>query len=322
MKIKKEYIILFSIIIVLALYIALRNNNRIQYDIPEIPGLDRENISGIEINTKAKSVSIRKEGNDWVIGKEKYLALSHMIEDMLDFLEKPVLITVVSDSKNYARYGLDDNSRLEVIASSDKGVLRSVKVGFVANGQMATFIKFENDHRVYSAKKDLREIFSMELEDIRDKKVITFDVDEIDSISLVRSGRKLKAVKKQVLEKTNEANDATKIVNEYVWQSDDGKELDEAVIMGLLREISSLRCLAYYYDKKKEDFGEPVSIIKIKGQKEYTLSVFSKEEGTGDYPVISSGNLSPLKISMWKIDNIIDKFDGLCGEKEEAKSAD
>jgi len=319
MNIKREYIILFFIIAVLVLYIFLRKENRIQYDIPEISKMDRAEITGIEINTKDKKISIRREGDKWVIGKEKYFALLPMIEDMLDFLERPVLMTVVSESKNYQRYGLDEDSRLLVNAISNEVVERSVEIGVKAEGQRYTFIKMENDHRVYSTKNDLREIFSLELDDIRDKTVISFDINEINNIHLVRKDKELTAIRKEVQEEKKGAEDS-KPGSKYIWQSSDGKELDGSVVIEILNEISTLRCLGYNYDKKKEDFKYPENTIRINGKKEYILSVFNKEGDDSDYPVISSESPNPFTISLWKIDNILDKFEKLHGEKEDEKN--
>jgi len=315
MKIKKEYIILFIIITVLVLYISLRKGNRIQYDIPELSRMDQEKISSIEIKTKDKNISILKEGEKWVIGEEKYVALNPAIEDMLDFLEKPVLMAVVSDSKNYERYGLDETGKLSVIAATVDGAQRSINIGFRAAGQRHTFIKLENDHRVYNAGDDLRDIFTLDIDDLRDKKVIPFDTVEINSINLITGEKTFTAVRKEI---QSEKKDPEKAEPEtkYIWQNPEGKGLDEAVITGILKEISTLRCLAYYYDKKIEDFKDPVHIIKLKGKKEYILTVFSKGEDDSDYPVTSTESPSPFKISQWKVDDIIDEFGKLDVEEE------
>lgn len=315
MKAKKEYIILFIIIAALVLYISLRKGNRIHYEIPEISRMDQEKISSIEIKTKDKNVSILKEGEKWVVGKEKYVALTPAIKDMLDFLEKPVLMAVVSDSKNYERYGLDEAGKLSVIAATADGAQRSFEIGLRAAGQRHTFIKLENDHRVYNTRHDLRDIFTLDIDDLRDKKVISFDTDEINNIQLI-TGEKTLAVVRKKIEVEKKDHDDTEPETKYIWQNSDGKELDETVIMGILREISTLRCLGYYYDKKIEDFQDPLHVIKLKGKKEYALSVYSKGEDDSDYPVTSSESPNPFKISLWKIDNIIDDFEKLYVEEE------
>lgn len=314
MKIKKEYLLLFVIIAALLLYIFLRKQNRIQYDIPEISKLNQEKISGIEIKTKDKNISILKEGENWVIGKEKYLALTPAIKDMLVFLEKPVPMAVVSDSKNYKRYGLDEESSLFVHAVTVDGAQRSVEIGLRGAGQRYTFIKLENDHRVFSVQDDLRDIFTIDIDKLRDKKVISYDVDEINSIHLITKDKTFTAVRKEGRVEKEDSEDR-KPETKYVWRNSDEKELDETEVMGILRELSTLRCLSYYYDKKKGDFKDPLYTIIINGKKEYTLRIYNKGEDESDYPVISSESPNPFKISLWKIDNIIDDFEKLHPEE-------
>ncbi len=321
MKIKKEYIILFIIIAVLVLYIFLRKENRMQYDIPEISKLDQEKILSIEIMTKDKNISILRQGENWVIGKEKYTALAPAISDMLDFLEKPVFMSVISESKNYARYGLDEESSLSVTAAAAGGSQRSFEIGTKPTGQRYTFIKLENDNRVLSARGDLRDIFTTDIDKLRDKKVISFDADEINSIELVTKDRIFTAVRK---EKPSEMNgsEETKQETEYIWQDPDEKELDGSLITGILREISTLRCLSYFYDKTKQDFKDPVHTIRLRGKKDYTLQVYNKEEDENDYSVTSSESPNPFKISLWKIDNIIGDFEKLFPDKEIEEQAE
>lgn len=315
MKIKKEYLILFIIIAALVLYISLRQGNRIQYDIPELPKLDQEKIAGIEMKTKDKDISIMREGEKWLIGKEKYTALKHTIEDMLNFLEKPVLMTVISDSKNYKRYGLDEESSLIVNAVNAGGMQRKIEIGLRGAGQRYTFIKLENDHRVFSVKEDLRDIFILDIDKLRDKKVVSFDVDEVKGIHLVTMDKTFTAVRKED-EGEKKVSGDTKPENKYIWQSSNEKELDGTEVAGILSEISTLRCLSYYYDMNKEDFKDPLYTITVNGKKDYRLRVYKKGEDESDYPVISSESPNPFKVSMWKIDNIIDDFKKLYPEED------
>jgi len=171
---------------------------------------------------------------------------------MLAFLEKPLLVTVVSDSKNYKRYGLDDENSLIVNAVNADGMQRRVEIGLRGAGQRYTFVKLENDHRVFSVQEDLRDIFILDIDKLRDKKVISFDVDEINGMHLVTKDKTFTAVRKEG-EAEKKVSGDTKTETKYVWQSPDERELDGAEVTGILREISTLRCLSYYYDKRGWD---------------------------------------------------------------------
>ena len=104
MKFKKEYIILLFIIIALVLYLVLRKQDNIHYELPDIKEIPRAEISKIEINSKNNQIVIQKSDKRWAIGKEEYPVDDDKIERVLAFIEKPDLVTMVSDSKNYTRY--------------------------------------------------------------------------------------------------------------------------------------------------------------------------------------------------------------------------
>ena len=187
MKLKKEYIILLLIIVVLVIYIALRKDSRIQYEIPEVAELAPEKISGIVIKGITSEILLAKENDKWLIGDDKYVADAYKVEKMIDFLKKPLLITVVSDSKDYIRYGLDEKNMITVKALSGENQQRLIEIGYQADVRNHTFIKLENDTRVFQAREDLRDIFSADIDDIRDKTVLSFNVEEVENIHLTRN---------------------------------------------------------------------------------------------------------------------------------------
>ena len=51
---------------------------------------------------------------------------------------------------------------------------------------------------------------------------------------------------------------------EVVWESSEGKA-DEAKLTQLLTSLSALKCEGYIYDRKRDDFKDPLYTIKLKG---------------------------------------------------------
>ncbi len=309
MKIKKEYIILFLIIAALVLYITLRKGNRIQYEIPQVAELVPDSISGIVITGNDSEILLTKENNRWLIGAEKYVADAYKVEKMINFLVKPVLMTVVSDSKDYLRYGLDDKTRITVKALSGGNPERTVEIGYQADVRNYTFIKLENDYRVYHAREDLRDIFSTDIDDIRDKTVLAFNAEDIDSVYLSRDGNEF-VLNKKVLASEGEENKGTA----SQWETNDGKMVDTSIMNSLLDDILKIKCSEYLYDIKGDDPGDPVYVIKVRGENEHVLTVYPKKED--DYTAVSSDNPTPFNLYAWRIDNIIEKFDKMSGEED------
>ena len=313
MKIKKEYIILFLIIAALVLYIALRNENRIQYEIPDVVELSPENISGIVIKGNNSEILLTKENDKWFLGKDKYVADAYKIEKMINFLKKPVLITVVSDSKDYMRYGLDDKNRITVKALSGENPQRVVEIGYQTDVRNYTFIKLENDARVFHAKEDLRDIFSTDIDDIRDKTVLSFDIDKIDTVQLSRDGNELAINKKEVPSEGEESKNTG-----YQWETGDGKVVDASLINSLLDDILKIKCSKYLYEIKGDEQGSPEFLIKVKDKNEHVLSVYPKKED--DYTAVSSDNPTVFSLYSWRIDNIIEKFNKISGNGDEKET--
>ena len=307
MKIKKEYIILFLIIAVLVLYIALRKESRIQYEIPEVAELSQEKISGVVIKGNNSEILLTKENDKWLIGDEKYAADTYKIEKMIDFLKKPILITVVSDSEDYMRYGLDDKNRITVKALSGENQQRVVEIGYQTDARNYTFIKLENDTRVFHAKEDLRDIFSTDIDDIRDKTVLSFNVKEVENINLTRDGKELAFNRKEIPVGGEESNNAG-----YQWESGDGKTIEAALMNSLLDDILKIKCSKYLYDIKDDQPGSPEYVIRVKDENEHVLTVYPKKED--DYTAVSSDNPTAFSLYSWRIDNIIKKFDEILGE--------
>ena len=67
MRLKKEYIVLFLVIAALVLYITLRKENRIQYDIPDLAELTPDSITEIVIDGDGKETVVLKDKDQWLI---------------------------------------------------------------------------------------------------------------------------------------------------------------------------------------------------------------------------------------------------------------
>ncbi len=315
MKIKKEYIILFLVIAALVSYIALRKENRIQYEIPEVRILESENISGILIQGDGKEINLIKDKDKWFAGQEKFLADTEKVEKMIDFLVKPVLMTVASDSKDYMRYGLDEKNRLIVKALSGNTNERVVEIGHESNVHNHTFIKLEDDYRVYQARENLRDIFKTGIDDIRDKNVLFFNGQETESIHLLKDGEEWAFIR-SILPSDKGDSQSTG----YQWETGGGKLIDNSEISSVLDDILKIKCSGYIYEPDNRAPGDPVYVIRVKDKNEHILTIFPKKED--DYTGLSSDNPSPFKVYAWRIDNIIEKFDKMlaAGEKEASDS--
>ena len=112
MRIKKELVILIIVIILLSIYLTLRSRDRTHYSLPELSELSREEITKIEIARSEGSIFLQKEEDTWNIIPQKWPVEDYIVGNMLEAMEELKVTTLVSESKNYERYGLSDKEKL------------------------------------------------------------------------------------------------------------------------------------------------------------------------------------------------------------------
>lgn len=324
MKIKKEYSILLAVIIALSLYLTLRNPDRTQYQLPEVPEVDRKDISKIEIAKPDISIVLNKQGGSWHIAPQAYSADTDKVKNMLDVIEKLTLTALVSESKNYDRYNLNDNEKIVVKAWKEDTLRREFEVGKAATSYRHTFVKLAGDDRVYHARGNFRDKFDQTVDNLRDKTVLSFDQTEIREIRIAKGEQLMVFGRKQVpvevtAGKEAEVRSPPSPKAETVWQTAEGKKGDESKLSRLLTTLSNLRCEKYIDDRKKEDFTNPIYALQLKGLQEYTLSIFAKtDKSDKNYPAVSSANDYPFLLSDRQADDIMSNPDEMLQKSDES----
>ncbi len=318
MKIKKEYYILFAIILVLSIYLLLRNRDRTHYQLPKLPDVARAEISKIEISKPEVSIVLNKKDNRWHIAPKGYTADDNKVESMLDIIEKLTLTALVSESKNYDRYSLNDDKKIIVKAWTGETMGREFEVGKAATSYKHTFVKLVGDDRVYHARGNFRGKFEQTVDTLQDKSVLSFDKAQIQEIHITKGDKSIVLGRKQVPVEVKAGKESEpespppSPKEENVWQSSDGKEGDESKLNRLLSTLSNLLCEKYIDNRKKDDFKEPIYTLKLKGAQDYTLSIFPKtDKNAKTYPAISSENDFPFLLPDSKTNSIMTNPDEL-----------
>lgn len=325
MKIKKEYIMLAVIISALSVYLVLRNPDRTHYELPKIPEVARKDISKIEISWSDASISLNRKDNTWRIAPKGYPANASKVKNMLDIIEQLILTALVSESKNYRRYDLNNEKKITVKAWAGDKLRREFEVGKAATSFRHTFVKLAHDHRVYHARGNFRAKFDQKVDNLQDKTVLSFDKTEIQEIRMAKGKQEMLLTQTQVPSKISPAEEADADSpppekEETVWQTSDGKKADDARLNQLLASLSNLRCEKYIDERKKEDFTNAIFTIELNGAEEYSLSIFSKtDKHAKDYPAVSSANDYPFLLSNSKADNLMKRPDELLKKPGGAK---
>jgi len=325
MKLKKEYIILALIIAGLLVYLFMRKEDRTLYELPVVPGISKKDISKIEITKGNTSLVLNKKDNQWYIGSRQYPADKNKVDEMLDVFDDLKLTALVSESKNYIRYDLTDDKKINVRAWQADTLKRDFDVGKAASSFRHTFVKLAGDDRVFHARENFRNKFDRNEDNLREKTVLSFQIADINQIQISKDQQTLILIRTPIDEdetpqKTDQAEDSTSPTIKTEWQSADGKMADKSGLNRLLSTLTNLRCDKFIDDRNKDDFTAPLYTVQLKGAKDYHLSIFAKlKEDDPDYPAISSENEYPFLLSKVKADNILKDPDELLEKPEGAE---
>ena len=327
MKIKKEFIALVVVIVALVAYLVFHKTDRTHYQLPDVTEVSEKKISKLEITTKGERILLNKKDDDWFIGEKAYPADKGKVNDILDILGKLSVTALVSESKNYVRYELDDEKRISVKAWSGGDLSRELDIGKTASTYQHTFITLAGDPNIYHARGYFRTKFERSADDLRDKVVLSFKEDEIKAVEIYKDqSTTLISQKEKPSEKKEEKGtesekdkgpekDAQK---QFEWRTADGKIMGASKVKDLISYFTDLRCEAYIEDKNKEDVADkdPTMRITLKGEKDYTLSLFTKNKEEDDTPAVSSINPYPFFVTGSTVEQIDEKIKALLNPEE------
>ena len=322
MKIKKEYLILLLIIVALSVYLFIRKEDRTLYELPVLPGISKKDISKIEITKGKTSIVLNKKDDQWYIGSQQYPADKDKVNEMLDAIEQLTLTALVSESKNYIRYDLTDETKINAKAWQADTLKRNFDVGKAASSFRHTFVKLADDDRVFHARENFRNKFDQSVDNLREKTVFSVQVSDINQIHITKDQQSLTLNRTPIGEadkpqETDQAAASPSPTIKAEWQTSDGKIADRSALNRLLSSLTNLRCDKFIDDRKKEDFTAPLYTVQLKGAKDYNLSIFAKlQEDDPDFPAISSENDYPFLLSKAKAENIMQHPDKLLGKSE------
>jgi hypothetical protein len=319
---KKQYVILLAAIVVLSAYLAFRNTDSVNYELPALPGVNKKDITVIEMENQAHRLVLKKDGETWRIDSNKYLAAADRVDWILDAIETFTLTAMVSQAKSYDRFGLTDDKKITVRVFSGDKRIRDFDMGSIAGTHQHTYVRIAGDDRVYHARGNLQNRFTVNIDDVRDKTVMMFNPHEIREVRLGYLNQSLSIARVDVPE--SQAGDAAPEEagpdkeksrprqKEISWKRADGQPVDEAALDRLLSSISELKCQKYIYDREKDAFPDPQYSVAFIGARPYSLFFYPKgKKNPDEFPAVSSESSSPFVLNQSKADEIIAGITGM-----------
>jgi len=294
MRAKKETLILIVIIIAAGLYLVFHKKGQTQYTLPEITKINIDTVTRLEIKTPEETIALHNRDKRWFVGPHNYPADGAKVKSMLFEIEDIVLTDLVSESKAYVRYALDDK-KIAVKAWAGDQLVRDFDIGKEAATFQHTFMRLPDNPNVYHARGDFRRKFEETATDLRDQEVLAFDPDTLQKIRITNDHEtlQLKRIQPPAPDQSKSESDGLqlKMPGESVWQATSGRRVDPASLDSFLNAINNLKCENYLEGRQKDEFKSPQFEIVLEGQEIYTLTLFAKEnEKDPELPAISSYN--------------------------------
>ena len=325
MKLKKEYLILVGVIVVLLLVLlGSGRKNKMTYRVPDLERVNEENITKIEISSEGETIILSGKDSRWTILPQEYMADSDKVSSMLGIIANLTLTELAAEKKDYQRYELDEEKRISVNAYSGDELVRSFDVGKVSSTYRHTFVKLDEDPRVFFARESFRSTFEVDRADLRDKTIMSFDLNEITGILIEQEDSVLHFSKTMMpaeapSPETAEDPTAQPAEGQEVWQTEDGTKGNKTEIDSIVSQLADLKCDSFIEEKSKDDFTEPIYSVKITGSRDYLLQIYAKDEDDDKYPAVSSENPQVVFLASWNAENIMKNADVLVEKEEEEK---
>lgn len=219
-NIQKKYIILSSIVVVLAiiliLTVTLKNKG---YSLPQFKTINAQ-LSEITITRNGnETITIKFNDNKWTVN-DKYNADANAVESITNAFNniQPVELLSRGSDEILAKYSLTDNEALIVKAkdSSSKEV-RNIKFGMKANFGNLVYAQINNDKNVYligNTPINPKDIFDKTEDDLINKTISSVKIDDINKIAISYNNNSY------TIEKTDSTNWTKTWNNKNIDQND------------------------------------------------------------------------------------------------------
>ncbi|WP_300461342.1 DUF4340 domain-containing protein [Desulfobacula sp.] len=303
---KKEYLILLALIVILSAYLFLHNTNKDHYTLPEIPKMDVAKITGFTLDKRDGSITFKKKGPHWTLTDKDYLADPPAVKNMLDTLKTLKLTALVSEKGDLKRYELDDENHIRVKVSEGAKTVFELTLGRIAPSLNHTFVMLTNDGNIYHANGSFRSYFNKTEDDFRDKKVMEFKTASIHRFSIEKDG-----VSKTLVSKEEKKDNQQTAIT---WHFEDGTSADQEKVSNLLSALSFLECETYVGALPKDELGKTPLLcrIRLENTDKPELTLFK----TGDEDSVmglSSMNDDTFVLSQFNSKEIVSDIDTILG---------
>jgi hypothetical protein len=296
MKLKKEYVILLLVIAALTAYLFLRSGDQTYFEMPRLDTVESDQINRLVITKGQRTVALQKEDEQWVVGPKAYAGDGIKVKNMVRAAADLTLTALVSESRSYERYGLDDAQRIHVEVSAGKKKVRDFFIGRRAPTHQHTFVALAGNPDVYHARGSIDTTYDRTIDELRDLTVLNYEKGDISAVILNRGDqtatfiRKIKTPEEEAASEAGQESESPE--PEFQWVDTDDNPVATADVDRIITQFSNLKCDNYLEDDAKEGLKAPLWTVTLKSdQKAAHLSLYDKEDKKSTrFPAVSSGS--------------------------------
>lgn len=150
---------------------------------------NKNNINKIEVIKNGTIFEFIKENAKWYLNQpEKYPADSDVVSNIIDILGRIELKDILTTSeKDYSRLNVDSANGIKVRVFENSNLNSEVFIGKPSSDYRSCYVR--KDKSVYIVKDLLEYYFTLDLDKIKDKKILDFDSKNIQEIKISRNNR-------------------------------------------------------------------------------------------------------------------------------------
>jgi len=193
MKNKIEIGVVSFLIVALLAYIIFRNDSNINYSLPKMEKISKDFVSKITYN----DFEITKSNGEWFL-PSGYKAQEVSMDRLLAETENLKVIDMISESKNYSRFGLEEPDTLKIYKNDQ--VLLELKVGNTSSTGNYTYVLIPGQTPVYSIRGNIKNTFNKTENDLRDKTVFTITKEKVTEIVITKGDKIINLTPEQIEE--------------------------------------------------------------------------------------------------------------------------
>ena len=232
----------------------------------------KDEPDSLEIVTPVETISLYKEGDDWVIGNKKYPASLSVVDTFIDAISNIRALDKVGSTSNDTiaeRYELVDGKKTKVTAKLGDKVLRTLEIGKTAVSSTQCYATIDGGKDIYLVSGGINDTFDTSLSAVRTTIVLNLEASDITNVSIT-----------DCLENKSWSLSRMGSGDDLVWNAsgdgaDEGYEIDPAKASNWIGSLASLTTRDWYNEDEVLEGQKAISVKLTYNYKYISLDLYA-----------------------------------------------